>query len=337
MKKTILILMLLTVAVIVVGTPAAIGWFVHDRLSSTLAEELPDARVGWDRGWFRSGLRVENEAFSARLDFKHASPTSGWLSVDGLVTFVEWAATIDLDARLALDGTLSANATAPRLEIPGPVSWRYASPNLALTTTRGGDARLSGDAEMLLILDGIGNRLTLVDPTLELRVQSEAGRLELTAQRAGQPESRLTVTLESIDPVALGELLQALGQLAGAEPGTANAGLGAIGAASAWQQLTSAGLRIEIEQLVLDDALSLSGHWRPRDADFRLTGGGRRDTLLEWWSSVAGLAGQRQPERARAASQLGLRELADAGAVQLEGSRVSVDLQALPRARVRAE
>ena len=342
MKKTVIILVVLTAAVIVVGLPAAIGWFVHDRLSSAVADELPNAQVAWDRGWFRSGLRVENEAFSARLDFRHASPASGWLSVDGLVTLAEWAAAIDLDARLALDGTLSANANAPRLEIPGPVTWRYATPDLALKASRGGDARLSASATQLLIFDGIGNRLTLVEPTLELRVRSEAtreasGRIELTAQRAGRGESRLAVTLQSIDPVAFAELMQSLGQMAGAEPGSAAAGLGAIGAASAWQQLVSAGLRIKIEQIVLDDALSISGHWQPESEDFRLTGEGLRDTLVEWWSSIAGLAGQLQPERARAAAQLGLQDLADSGAIQLEDSRVSVDLQALPGSQVVAE
>jgi len=342
MKKTIIILVLLAAAAVVVGTPAAIGWFVHDRLTRTVAEELPDAQVEWDRGWFRSGLRIDDEAFSARLDFTHASAASGWLSVDGLVTLAEWAAAIDLDARLALDGTLSANANAPRLEIPGPVTWHYASPDLALTASRGAESRLSGSADRLLIFDGIGNRLTLIEPALELRVRSEAareasGRIELTTQRAGQRESRLAVTLQSIDPVALAELVQALGQVAAAEPGTATAGLGAIGAASAWQQLVSAGLRIEIEQLVLDDALSLSGHWQPEGEDFRLTGEGGRDTLLDWWSSIAGLAGQVQPEQARAASRLALQDLADAGAIELEGSRVSVDLQAMPQSRLRPD
>ena len=335
MKKTIIILVLLTAAVIVAGAPAAIGWFVHDRLSSALTEELPDAQVDWNRGWFMSGLRVEDQAFSARLDFRHASPASGWLSVDGLVTLAEWAAAIDLDARIALDGTLSANASAPRLDVPGPVTWRYASPALALTASRRGDSRLSGDADQLLIFDGIGNRLTLIEPALELRVQSEAdrkasGRLEFTAHRAGQGESRLVVTLQSIDTAAFAELMQSLGQMAGTEPGSASAGMGAIGAASAWQQLVKAGLRLEIEQLVLDGALSLSGHWQPEGKDFRLTGEGRRETLLDWWSSIAGLAGQLQPERARAASRLSLQDLADTGTIRLEGDRLSVDLQALP-------
>ncbi len=336
MKKAILILVLLTLAVVIVGLPAAIGWFVHDRLSETVSEELPDAEVEWDRGWFRSGLRVEDEAFGARLDFRHASPGAGWISVDGLVSLAEWAAAIDLDARLALDGTLSANASTPTLEVPGPVTWRYQAPDLALTAKRGGDAELSGAAERLLIVDGIGNRFAFVEPAVEVRMESESlrtssARIALTASRVGEAESRLAVEIESIDDAALAELLQALGQLAGAEPDSAAAGFGAIGAASAWQQLVSAGLRIEIVEFVLDGELSLSGHWQPEEKDFVLTGQGRRETLLQWWSSIAGLAGQLPPEQARAAARMGLQDLADRGAIELDGDRINVDLQALPQ------
>lgn len=336
MKKAILILVVLTLAVVVAGVPAAIGWFVHDRLSEAVDEELPEAGVAWDRGWFRSGLRVDDEAFSARLDFRHASPGAGWISLDGLVSLVEWAAAIDLDARLAFDGTLSANASTPSLEVPGPVTWRYQAPDLALVAKRGGDAELSGVAERLLIVDGIGNRLAFLGPALEMRMQSESVRtssatIALTTSRVGEGESRLSIEIESIDEVALAELLQALGQLAGAEPDTAAAGLGAIGAASAWQQLAAAGLRIEIVEFVLDDELSLSGHWQPDQKDFVLTGQGRRETLLQWWSSIAGLVGELPPEQAREAARVGLQDLADRGAIELERDRVGVDLQAFPR------
>lgn len=342
MKKTVVILVLLSLATIVVGLPAAIGWFLHDRLSATVDEALPDARVAWDRGWYRSGLRVEDDGFSARLRFRHASPGAGWLSLDGLVTLADWAAAIDLDARLALDGTLSATAEAPTLEVPGPVTWRYEAPALALTAKRGGDSALSGAAGKLLVFDGIGNRLAFVDPSLEVRMQSESIRtasasLELTTQRVGEAESRLTVQLESIDEIALAELLQALGQLAGAEPGSAQAGFGAIGAASAWQQLVAAGLRIEIEELALDGKLSLAGHWQPENKEFLLTGEGRRDTLVDWWSGITGLARHLQPEQARAAARLGLQDLAARGAIRLDQGRVSVDLQALPQPRARPE
>jgi len=336
MKKTILVVMLLTVAAVVAALPAAIGWLVHDRLAPTIADGFPGATTKWDRGWFRSGLEVEDQAFSARLDFRHASPGAGWLSVDGLVTLAEWAAAIDLNARLSLGGTLSASARTPELEVPGPVTWRYAAPNLTLTADRGGEARVTGAAERLLIFDDMGNRLALSPAGLEFVMQSAgvgtaSARLELTAQRIGESQSRLSVSLESIDQAALAELLQALGELAGTEPGSAGAGLGVIGAASAWQQLVAGGLRINILELALDDHFALSGHWQPDSRNFALDGQGRRDTLLDWWSAILGLTGRVQPQQARAAARLGLLDLAEQGALQLDDDRVSVDLRELPQ------
>lgn len=336
MKKLILILVLLTVLVIVLGLPAAIGWFVHDRLSATAAERLPDAQIEWNRGWFRSGMRVEDEDFSARLDFRHASPGAGWFSVDGLVTLSEWAAAIDLDARLALDGTLSARANAPRLDVPGPVSWRYEAPELSLTASRGGDTELSGAADGLLIVDGIGNRLAFSEPKLEFRMQSESmltssARVTLVARRLDRPESRIAVRLESIDEFAMAELIEALRQLAGAEPGSTTTGLAAIGVASAWQQLAAGGLVIDIEELVLDGALSLSGRWAPGKRQFALEGEGARATAEDWLASITGLAEQLPPEQARRDVRATLQDLAGQGAITLDRQQIAIDLHSMPQ------
>ena len=94
MKKLILVLVLVTAVTVVLGVPAAIGLFVQKGISSTVEDRLPDARVAWDRGWFRSGVRIDDEDFNARLNFRHASPGAGWVSVDGLVNLVETAAAI---------------------------------------------------------------------------------------------------------------------------------------------------------------------------------------------------------------------------------------------------
>lgn len=336
MKKLILALVLLTALVVVLGLPAAIGWFVHDRLSATAAERLPDAQVEWNRGWFRSGMRVEDENFNARLDFRHASPGAGWFSVDGLVTLREWAAAIDLNARLALDGTLSARANASRLDVPGPVSWQYEAPELNLTASRGGDAELSGAADGLLILDGMGNRLAFTEPKLDFHLQSESiktssARLALVTRRVGQEESRLAVRLESIDEFAMAELIEALRQLAGAAPESTSASLAAIGVASAWQQLAAGGLVVHIEELVLDGRLSLSGRWAPGKRQLALEGDGARATAEDWLASITGLAEQLPPEQARSDARATLQDLADQGAITLGRQQVGIDLQSMPQ------
>ena len=331
MKKLILILVLITAATVVLGVPAAIGWFIQDRISATASERLPDARVEWDRGWFRSGVRIEDEAFDARLDFRHASPGAGWLSVDGLVNLVEMTAAIDINARLSLGGTLTVNAQAPALDVQGPVTWQYDAPELRVVAERGGDTIISGTAEGLLIVDGIGNRLAFAEPELDFKLTSESmqtanGRLTLTAQRIGQADSRVVVNLSSINATAVTELVQALRQLSGAEPDSTAAGLGAIGAASAWQQIAASGLRIELEELVLDGQARLSGQWVPDSQALTLNGEGDRATIVDWWSNIVGLTRQIPPEDGRHMARQALEDLAAQGAITLGRRQVTVNI-----------
>lgn len=338
MKKLILILVLLTAVAVVLGLPAAVGWFVQDRISAVTSEQLPDARVEWDQGWFRSGVRIEDEAFDARLDFRHASPGTGWLSVDGLVNLVDMTAAIDIDARMSLGGTLSVNAQAPALDIPGPVTWQYDAPAVRVVAEQGGDTRASGSAEGLLIVDGIGNRLAFAEPRLDVNLTSESmqfasGRLSLTARRVGRAESRLVIGLSSISAVAAAELVQSLRQLADAEPDSTAARLGAIGAASAWQQLAAAGLTIELEELVLDGQAHLAGQWQPGTRTLALAGQGERATIIDWWSNITGLTGQLPPEEARSIARQGLEDLIAQGTVTMVSSLVLVDFTGMPQSR----
>lgn len=338
MKKLILILVLLTAVAVVLGLPAAVGWFVQDRISAVTSEQLPDARVEWDQGWFRSGVRIEDEAFDARLDFRHASPGTGWLSVDGLVNLVDMTAAIDIDARMSLGGTLSVNAQAPALDIPGPVTWQYDAPAVRVVAEQGGDTRASGSAEGLLIVDGIGNRLAFAEPRLDVNLtsgskQSASGRLSLTARRVGRAESRLVIGLSSISAVAAAELVQSLRQLADAEPDSTAARLGAIGAASAWQQLAAAGLTIELEELVLDGQAHLAGQWQPGTRTLALAGQGERATIIDWWSNITGLTGQLPPEEARSIARQGLEDLIAQGTVTMVSSLVLVDFTGMPQSR----
>jgi len=337
MKKLILILLLLTAATVVVGLPAAIGWFLEKGISNTVDEQLPNAQMEWDRGWFRSGVRIDDEEFNARLDFRHLSPEAGWVSVDGLVNLVGMAATIDVDARMSLGGTLTVSAQAPALEVPGPVTWQYDAPSLRLVAERGGDTSVSGSAQGLLIVDGIGNRLAFTEPVLDFELTSESmqtasGRLSLTARRVGRAESRIVLNLASINASAVAELVQALRQLAGAEPDSTAAGLGAIGAASAWQQLAAGGLTVDLEELVLDGQARLSGRWVPDNRQLTLNGEGDRATIVDWWSNVVGLAQQIPPEEGRSSARRSLEDLAAQGAITLGRRQVTVNLKGLPQA-----
>jgi len=342
MKKVILILVLLTAATVVAGLPAAIGWLLEKGISNTVDERLPNAQMEWDRGWFRSGVRIDDDAFNARLDFRHISPEAGWVSVDGLVNLVEMAAAVDIDARMSLGGTLTVNGQTPALDVPGPVTWQYDGPSLRIVAEQGGDTSVSGRADALLIVDGIGNRLALTEPVLDFKLTSEStetfsGRLTLTTRRVGRAESRIVLDLASINSSAVAELVQALRQLASAEPDSTAAGLAAIGAASAWQQLVAAGLTVDLEELLLDGQARFAGRWIPDDRQLTLEGKGARETIVDWWSNIVGLAQQIPPEEARRSVRRSLEGLAAQGAITLSPSEVTVNLDGLSPAEAAIE
>jgi len=260
----------------------------------------------------------------------------------GLINLVAAAAAIDIDARVSLGGTLTVNAQAPALDVPGPVTWQYDAPSLRAVAEQGGDTRVSGTADGLLVVDGIGNRLAFAEPVLDFKLDSESmqtasGRLTLTARRVGRPESRIMVNISSINANAIAELVQALRQLAGAEPESAAAGLGAIGAASAWQQLAAAGLTVELDELVLDGQARLSGRWIPDNRQLTLNGEGDRATIVDWWSNIVGLAQQIPPEEGRSRARQTLEDLAAQGAITLGRRQVTVNIDSQAAAEAAIE
>lgn len=341
MRIRILVFALLAALVVTLGLPAAIGWLVHDWIAAGVADRLPGARLESDRGWFRSAATLEGGGLRARASFRHLPlDPPGWMVLDGRVVLDEPAVSIDARARLALNGALSLRAEAPALEMPGPVTWRYRAPKVAFASTEENGFELDGSAESLLIVDGLGNRLAFDGATLSLTVdpapdrsvtdQLVNARLEIEARRVGQPGSRLVLRLESVDLRAIEELAVALSQLASSEAESAGSRLAAIGLASAWQQLVSAGLVIALDELALDDRLALSGRWSPDEKRFSLTGEGARATTVDWWASITGLVEQVRPAKSRQSARRALDGLAEQGVVTSEDGLIMVDARSLP-------
>ncbi|MFN2333786.1 MAG: hypothetical protein ABR550_05105, partial [Wenzhouxiangellaceae bacterium] len=185
--------------------------------------------------------------------------------------------------------------------------------------------------EQLLILDGLGNRLVLEDSRLRLDWQPVAQQqgqaaVVIEAGRLTQGPSRIALRAEQINLEALQQLGHSLSALAAGERGGAASTMALLGAASAWQQLAAAGLDIELSELTLDQLFSLSGRFVPHVNRLSLNGGGRPETVLDWWSSVIGLARGLRPIEARrearqALDRLALREAAGPGEFRIEQQR----------------
>ncbi|MGK7295763.1 MAG: hypothetical protein ACNS61_08055 [Candidatus Wenzhouxiangella sp. M2_3B_020] len=335
MKKTLLIAIPVVLAVIALGLPAAIGWLIQDQAGPRLAAQLDEASVEWDRGWFRSAMRIDDPDFRANVEFGHISVSPpGWLTIDGRVILEEPAATVDFEGRIGLGMAPVLHARAPELRIDGPVEWHYDGP---VVDVRGGNnnLELTGSADTLLVADGLGNRLPFANPDLQVTVDRSwtnevSLALTLTASRAGLPESRLVLRMAPLAPGPLEQLVEGLIQLASTERDSATGGLAAVGVASAWQQLGEQGMIVELETLQLDGRLDLTGRWVPGERRFSLAGSGPRETVLAWLSSITGLTGSLRPDTARTAALTTLQDLAADGLVTIDGRTVRVDLDSVP-------
>lgn len=330
MKKTLIILAVLTVVLLVLGIPALIGSLIHGQTAEPLERRLPDAEIRWDRGWFRSALNIVSENVDADFEFGHTSLSPpGWLTIDGRAVLSELGTTVDVEGRIGAALDTSLTASAPALTVPGIVTWRYAEPRLKLVAA---DDRidLTGQAAALRIADELGNQLALADAALAAGLEQSgrsdlALRIELFADRAGLPTSRANVVFDQVDPRALEDLAESLEQLAASEQGSAGGGLAALGLASAWQQLVARGMVVRIEELSLDGAFRLEGEWVPGER-LDVEGDGEREALLAWWSQIAGLVRQVPPSEARAVASDALRELESQGQVQRNGDRIRISL-----------
>lgn len=342
MKRTLVVIALGAVLLVALAIPAGIGWLLERQAAERIQSRLPGAELQWNRGWFRSGFALDAAEVEAAFDFRHLTLSPpGWLALDGRVVLAEPPASIHVEGHVSAGFAGELRAGAPSLTVGEAVVGRYRQPNLRLLAAEN-RLRALATAEALTLADGLGNRLRLDRIDAEARVEESGdGQVAIvvtaSATRPGMPESRLDVRLSGADPNALEQLVQALTQLAGTEPGSTGAGLAALGLASAWQQLAARGASVELDALVLDGDFRLSGRWVPDKRVFSLEGGGSRETLTTWATALTGLAGGQSPARARAEIERTLRDAGARDGITVDDGQVRVTMDALPTRQPAAE
>ncbi|MGB0513304.1 MAG: hypothetical protein ACPGJE_00530 [Wenzhouxiangellaceae bacterium] len=314
MKKLLIGLIVLALLLALL-LPAGVGLLLQSRGQAALVEDMPEARIDWQRGWTRSRVEMETESWRAMIRLRHAplSPP-GWLAGDGRVTLFEPPAVFDVQAHVTPAIGLRGSAEAPSIRIDGPVGWSAEQPRVAIEALA--ERTFSFDAAIASVLgaDGLGNRLALNQTALEIDVRPEDTRfdraaVDLRLTRAGHPPSHLRLRISRIDHQALVLLLQSVEQLIAAEPDSAAASLAMVGVLSAWSELAAAGVTVDLESLVIDGELRLNGRWTPATREFVLEGGGPAELALDWAAAVIGLGNALAPEAARAGARALLEEL----------------------------
>lgn len=332
-------LLIITLALLVIAAlaaPAAIGWLLHERVQPALEQRFPGAGVDWQKGWWQSRIELDSPALTGRAGIRHLplSPP-GWLALDARLTPAAGSelrtAAVQVDGHLGITGTLTLRAASDVLELAGPVVWQYRGPRIELTARRDGVLRADALADWLLIHDRLGNQLAFTDGALEIDWTPGSGQtadlaLSLTLQRDGEAPSRLTLKAASVDRDAFGQLLEFASQLGRAEPGSASAGMAALGLAGAWQQLRQGGLTVQLEALSVDGQGELTGRWQADRgaAAPDLSGALPLKPTLDWTAQILGLATALSPGAARTAARDLLDSLIAEGRLRVEDQRIVV-------------
>ena len=331
--KRLLVVFVLLLVVCALALPAVVGLQVEQRTAEALMERWPDAQLQWDRGWLRSQAGLAAPGWRGRFDLRHpAFGPASVLQLDGRITLDRPAVPVEVDARLDPSMRLSATLEAPALDLQTQASWRIEQPRLQIDADRHGGRSIDLQSRGILVHDGLGNRLNLDEVRLQLQavpIDGERSRidLELQAARLGHRPSRLKMSAGPVDNEALQQLIEAARALAEAEPDSAMAGVAAIGALSAWQQLVAAGLEVEILPSTLDQDFELAGHWHPAQRRLQLAGGGQEATLLEWLAPVYGLQLSLNASDARLRAAEAVNALIRQAGVERSGAalRIAID------------
>jgi hypothetical protein len=332
MKKLLILIVVLCVAT-ALALPAAIGWLVQDRAERSLRENWPDAELQWQRGWIRSSVEIDAGAWRGRIELRQLplSPP-GLLALSGRITLSEPAAVIELKGSVSPGLALQLQLDTAAIAVQTQALWQWDAPRAVIDTGRDGRLALDLTAGRLNVHDALGNRITLEQPRLRLNVEPESEQstsieLQFEASRLDQAPSRLALQAESVDREAMALLLDSGRELARSEPDSTAAGLAALGALGAWQQLVAGGLQMRLAPLELDPAFRLEGTWHPAERRLDLAGGGPEKTLLDWAEPIIGLQQQLSPAIARDLARSWLSELQTQVGIHRDAGQLRIDIQ----------
>jgi len=331
--KRALILLLLLLVLAALALPAAIGGLLQDQAETALRERWPDAEVRWQRGWTRSSVEIEADEWRGRIDIRQLPLNPpGLLALSGRITLAEPAATIDLDGRVGAQLRLQLQLDSAAITLQTQALWQWHAPRLVVNADRRGRLSLDLESRQLQVHDGLGNRLTLERPRLRLRTEPQDSEttsidLQLDLSRIGQAPSRLVLQAESVDRQALAELLESGRELSRSEPESAAAGVAAIGALGAWQQLLAGGLQLRVAPLELESSFRLESQWQPAKRRLQLVGGGPEATLLDWAGPIIGLQQEISPTLARERARELLGALEPQHGIVRAGGELKIDIE----------
>lgn len=301
MKKTLIILLLLAMAIWLLVLPGLVGLSVQRAVPGWLEETLAEDQWQLERGWFSSRLAIALD-HDQQLTFqaRHLPPIqAAWLRTTGGGRLCEWLPELNIDGQIGLTGQTRLTATGPTIQWPaGPVAFHSGATALTLDLAPGqaahlvaGSAGLNARGREAVEWAADYGQLNL-DWTTDEGFGQLALRLEFNDTQPAESALWLDLAIRSIELEALGLLADAYEQLRLAPPDSISERLALLSLLGAWQQLVQAGLTIEIQDARLGELLQLEGRWNGQRDQGEITGGGQLETLLLGLAPYVALASQ---------------------------------------------
>lgn len=324
MKKALIILALLAIAIWLVILPGLVGLYIKRSLPAWLDESGPLSLTEQRSGWFSSSLKLDGPDWQLSARARHVPPTqAAWLELAGQLQPAWLEQPLDFDGALGLSGNSQLQLNTDRLATRTEPAIAAGASDLILQQSAPGQVEAHLALAALSLEDTLGNRLMPGDSRLTLnwhRIDPAHSSLHLNMKLDESP-SKLMLRVEPIAIEPARELIQGIEQLQQARPETIDQQMALLTIAGAWQQLAEAGLVIELGELSLDAETRLAGRWVTADGLPVVQGAGQLETLLDWAASLIGLSRGISPEMAEREARGWLTSLVDAEWLKPEGER----------------
>lgn len=293
MKKTLIILILTAALMWLLLLPRLVGGYLQSWVPDWLEELGVREQASFEPGWFSSNLAIA-DALELELRARHFPPLGlDWIDLSGQLLsplsdeayLVEGELGLSGGSRIEIRGDELQLSTEPAL-VAGPVQ-------LDLEQALDAPSQLSLILADASLSDRLGNHLNADRATLELRwspIDEAHLALSLALEASAPAGLALELRAEPVEREALAQLIEGLQQLVQAPAEGPGRQFALLTVAGAWQQLSAAGLEIELERLDIGSGASLTGQWATDIGQPELQGSGESSALIAALGPVVGLS-----------------------------------------------
>jgi len=316
MKKTLIILILLGALLWLLVMPAAVGAYLRTWVPDWLDELGVGDRSQFESGWFASDLTIA-DALTVDIQARHFPPLGlRWINLGGQLSSPLSDQPFDLHGHLSLQGRSRFDISGPNLAIDGDPRIGAGPVSLQLDQPLDATSTLTADIDQWVIEDTLDNALQTerLEMTLSwLDLDDDHLRLALVLSAAEPADIELQLSAEPVQREALAGLIEGLQQLNQAPPDSTAQQFAMLTVASAWQQLTSAGLVIELDELTLGSENRFTGRWDTNAGQPVVQGQAEQSTFVTNLTPIIGLTAKVPPREAETLLTAWLQALNERG------------------------